>query len=327
MSGALMPPAGVCRQRGVALITVLLVVALATVAAVHMTTRDQLDQRRTGNRLALQQAHELALGGERWAVAVLADDLRDGDEPRTDSRDQDWARVLPPLPVEGGQVAGRIEDMQGRFNVNTLVSGETVDAVALERFERLLQALELEPRLAQAVVDWLDADRETTFPAGAEDDYYAALPAPHLAANRPVAVASELRMVRGLDAAAWRRLAPHVTALPAVDTAINVNTATPVVLQAVVPGLAGDAAAGLHEAMAEEPFLEVDDFLADPRIRASAGNAGDDQLRSTGLAVQSRFFRTRVDVELADITYTLYSWLQRDDNGASRVLRRARSAN
>ena len=315
------------RQRGVALITVLLVVALATVAAVHMTTRDQLDQRRTGNRLALQQAHELALGGERWAVAVLAEDLREGDDPLIDSRDQDWARVLPPIPVEGGQVAGRMDDLQGRFNINTLVRGETINAVALERFERLLQVLELDPQIGQAVVDWLDTDSDTTFPAGAEDDYYAALDTPHLAANRPLAVASELRMVRGFDDGAWRRLAPHVTALPAFDTAININTATPAVLQAVVPGLDAAAATGLHEALAEEPFLAVEDIANHPLIQASAVADGDDEFRIEGLAVRSRFFRTRVDVQLADVTYTLYSWLERDDNGASRVLRRTRSAN
>lgn len=314
-------------QGGVALITVLLVVALATVAAVHMTTRDQLDQRRTGNRLALQQAHELALGGERWAVAVLAEDLREGDEPLTDNRDQDWARVLPPMPVEGGQVAGRISDMQGRFNINTLVRGETINAVALERFERLLRVLELDPQLARAVVDWLDTDGDATVPAGAEDDHYAALETPHLAANRPAVVASELRMVRGFDDGVWTRLAPHVTALPAFATAINVNTATPAVLQAVVPGLAAEAAVDLHETLAEEPFTTVEDFINDPRVQAGTVADGDEALRSDGLAVRSRFFRTRVDVELADVTYTLYSWLQRDDNGASRVLRRTRSAN
>lgn len=315
------------RQQGVALITVMLIVALATVAAVHMTTRDQLDQRRTGNRLALVQAHELALGGERWAAAVLARDLREGDQPQIDSRDQDWARVLPPMPVEGGRVAGRIDDMQGRFNINSLVVGDTVNAVALERFERLLATLGLDPRIAQAAIDWLDANSDTTYPAGAEDDYYAARREPHRTANRPIAVASELRLARGFDTDVWTRLAPHVTALPRADTAINVNTATPQVLQAVVPGLDARAAELLHETAAETPFRYVDDFTAHPLVDGAAPAGGDAQLRSAQLAVRSRFFRTRVDVEIGSVTYTLYSWLERADNGASRVLRRTRTEN
>jgi len=196
-------------ERGVALITVLLVVALASVAAVDMTTSNQLDQRRTGNRLALGAAHQYALGGEQWSVAILARAVRDEDGPRVDSRDEDWARELPPIPIDGGQVAGQLTDLQGRFNLNTLVAGETVDARSLERFQRLLEILELEPQLAQAVTDWIDTNTDTTYPGGAEDDYYATLDVPHLAANRPFTVASELRLVRGIDAGAWRRLGPR----------------------------------------------------------------------------------------------------------------------
>jgi len=310
------------RQRGVALITVMLVVALATIAAVHMTTQNQLDQRRTGNRLALAQAHELALGGESWARAVLARDLREGEEPRIDSRDQAWAQILPPIPVEGGQVAGRIEDMQGRFNLNALVTGDRVNAIALERFERLLLALELEPEISQAVIDWLDENRETTFPGGAEDDYYVTREDPYLTANRPLAVESEMRLVRGFEDGVWRQLRPHVTALPQAGTAINVNTATPAVLQAIVPGLDRAGAESLHEAAEEIPFVDVQEFLDHPLVEA----AGGEEVRADQLAVGSRFFRTRVDVELGPVIYTLYSWLERNDNGASRVLRRTRTA-
>ena len=326
--GGAVRSAGPPAQRGVALITVLLVVALATVAAVQMTTSDQLDQSRTGNRLALVQAHQLALGGEDWAVAVLARDLRDDeDDSRRDSRDQAWAQVLPPMPVEGGQVAGRIRDEQGRLNVNALVDGGSVNPVALERFQRLLMALEIEPRVARAVVDWLGGGGDATHAAGADDAYYQAREQPHLAALRPVATTSELRLVRGIDAAVWRRLHPFITALPSAGTPINVNTAPPPVLQAIVPGLDRTTAEGLYEAAAEEPFDTVEAFLEHPLVAGApeADEAGE--LRSGQLAVRSGMFRVRVDVQLGPIEYTLYSWLQRNDNGASRVIRRTRTAN
>ena len=320
------------RQRGVALITVLLVVALATTAAASMTGRHQLDLRRTGNRIALAQAHEIALGGEAWARGILARDRRGEDgEPDTgdarrpdrdlvvDGLDEVWAGNLPPIPIEGGQVTGAITDLQGRFNVNNLVDGGAVDAVALARFERLLEVLGIDPGVAQAVIDWIDPDGEVSYPGGAEDDYYVTLDSPYRAANRPFASASELRTVRGIEAAAWRRLAPHVAALPR-PTAINVNTASAAVLRAVVPGLEDGAGTALAELAAEEPFTSVQAFRRHRLVPPV--DEGDANLR---LGVGSSHFRVRVDVRIGDIEYTLYSWLARNDNGASRVLRRVRT--
>lgn len=315
-------------QRGAALITALLVLALTVVVATEMTARQHFDVRRTGNILALEQAHQIALGGESWAAAVLARDRRNEPQPgqeagnidtaSVDSLDEDWAQVLPALPVEGGQIAGRIIDLQGRFNVNNLMDADTVDAVALARFERLLEGLEIDPGLAQAVIDWLDEDAETTFPDGAEDDFYAGQDPPYLSPNRPAAVISELRAMRGMEPAIWQRLAPHIAALPA-PTAINVNTATAPVLQAIVPGLDAGAAEQLVARAKEEPFASVAEFLEQDVV-------ADSDTESTRLAVQSDHFRVQSAVALGPLTYTLYSWLQRNDNGASRVLRRARVA-
>lgn len=320
------------RQRGVALITVLLVVALATIAATDMTRQGQLDRRRTGNRLALEQAHQVALGGERWAMAILGRDRRGrGDDWKEkyieeqqgrnvdiDARDERWARELPPIPIEGGRVGGRITDAQGRFNVNSLLDGRgRIDAVALARFERLLAAVGIAPDAAQAVVDWLDDNAETTYPRGAEDDYYAGLERPYRAANAPLATASELRLVRGIGADAWAALAPHVTALPG-RTAINVNTASTAVLRAVVPGLDAAGAETLVEELGDEPVEDVASFVEHPLVRGA-------RVETEGLDVGSRHFRVRIDVEMGPIVYTLYSWLRRDENGRSVVLRRSRT--
>ena len=338
-------------ERGVALITVLFVVALATAAAASMTGDHQFDIRRTGNRIALTQAHQIALGGESWAMGILARDRRgegqttsggsDPDRnPDIDSLDEVWAQDLPPLPIEGGQVTGRIIDAQSRFNINSLMVGDRVDATAIARFERLLQILGLEREIAQAVIDWLDANSETTYPGGAEDDFYAALQDPYQAANQPAATASEMRLIRGIDAAAWRQLAPHVTALPEA-TDINVNTATPTVLRMIVPGLGEGEAEQLAELVAEEPFDSVDAFRRHPLVRRAIQRGGGDGTETgneTGagdapggvggaLAIGTSYFRVRVDVQIGAIEYRLYSWLARDDNGASRVFRRARTPN
>lgn len=332
------------RQRGVALITVLLIVALAATAAASMTGRHQFDVRRTSNRLALAQAHQVALGGEAWARGLLARDRRGeargaeqdqqagetsaGGQEAGDSRnrpvevdglDENWAQDLPPIPIEGGQVTGNIVDLQGRFNINNLVDGGTVDAVAVARFERLLAQFEIEAEVVQAVVDWLDTNREPGFPGGAEDNYYLTRDQPYLTANRLSVTASELRLVRGIDAEAWRRLAPHVVALP-TTTGINVNTASPEVLRTVLPDIDEAAAEQLAETAAEQPFLSISSFRGHSLVPRGSSEAGNERL-----VVASRYFRVRTDVLLGPIEYTLYSWLARNDNGASRVLRRGRT--
>lgn len=345
MSRWLTPPGGPvpAGERGVALITVLLVVALATAAAASMTGDHQFDIRRTGNRIALTQAHQIALGGESWAMGILARDRRgetgttegggDSDRnPEIDALDEIWAQDLPPIPIEGGQVTGRIVDVQGRFNINNLITGDRVDAAALARFEQLLEVVSLNREIAQAVVDWLDPNSETTYPGGAEDDFYSGLKDPYRAANQPAASASELRLVRGIDATAWNRLAPHVTALPEA-TAINVNTATSRVMQAVVPGLGEGEAEQLLELAAAQPFESVDAFRRHPLVRQAIRQAGgpetgdDNQARGVGgpFAVATSYFRVQVDVQIGGIDYRLYSWFARKDNGASSVFRRSRT--
>ncbi|MEX0607063.1 MAG: type II secretion system minor pseudopilin GspK, partial [Halofilum sp. (in: g-proteobacteria)] len=307
---------GAQRQQGVALITVLLVIALATVAAVQMTRDGVYDRRRSGNLLALEQAHQVALGGERWAVAMLADQAeRERDRQGADDAGRgleekriEWPQAMPPIPIEGGQVGGEIADAQARFNLNSLVGPGGVDALAVSRFQRLLSALGLERTIAMATVDWIDRDSQVTHPGGGEANFYLSLAEPYRIANRPMATASELRRVRGVDAATWRALAPHVTALPRA-TPVNVNTAGPQVIRALVPTADTDAA----ETLAETSFDELGDFLRHPLVE----NGG---VSVSGLAVRSEYYRSRVDVEFGPMSYTLYSWLQQENDGRLRVL-------
>ncbi len=144
------------RQTGVALITVLLVVFLATIAATALSSVQQLTLRRSTLHLHLHQARLYTLGAEQWAMSILQRDRRDND---TDHLGEDWASLPPALPVEGGSISGHLEDLQGRFHLNNLINSEgELDPVWLGHLERLLEHLELESGLAQAIVDWIDAD-------------------------------------------------------------------------------------------------------------------------------------------------------------------------
>ena len=87
----------IIRQRGVAIITALLIVAIATTVSISISTRLQLDVRRTGNVVAGDQAYLYTLAAESWSQRILKQDRKDSE---IDHLGEDWAIELPPLPVE-----------------------------------------------------------------------------------------------------------------------------------------------------------------------------------------------------------------------------------
>lgn len=314
------PPAP-ARTRGVALVTVLLVVALATIAAVAMAARQQLDIRRTGNILDGDQAYLYALGAENWAVGVLDQDRRDNQVDRLGDA---WATVLPAIPIEGGEITGAIEDLQGRFNLNTLIDQTgRANPVALAMFQRLLLMVDLEPKLALAVVDWLDADIDPQPLDGAEDDAYMRATPPYRTGNGRMSSPAELRLVQGFTAEGYTRLAPLITALPSA-TQINVNTASTPVLMALGQNISASDAEAVIATRGQEGFKAPAEFTAHPAL---AGGAIDQQTIGQFIGIQSQYFLLRVQVHVGQGRAQLSSLLERAPNGKIRVIMRSREIN
>jgi general secretion pathway protein K len=244
-------------QRGVAIVLAMGVVALAAMAATAIMTTQSTWSRQGELTAAHVQAQTLIQAGVDWARAVLSDDRRLSN---VDHPGEPWALRLPPMPVEGGELAGFIEDQQGLFNLNNLVKGGKADLTQLAHFQRLLSVLGLPAELAGALVDWIDADSEPQPQGGAEDETYLALQPPYLTANRPLTDVAELALVRGFDDGVRARLRPFVAALPR-HTALNANTASPEVLAAVIEGLGLDAARDLVASRGHAYFSDQNDFV------------------------------------------------------------------
>lgn len=259
-------------QAGVALITAILVTALASVMAVAMVTHQQLDIRRTGNIIDSERAYVFALGIEAWASQwMLSRDPRDKD-----SLDEGWAIGVPAMTVEDAKVAGHLEDLQGRFNINNLVKPDSgkQNTPEVERFKRLLEAFEINTNVANAVIDWIDSDQDTTFPDGAEDSEYMAQPTPYRAANMLMVSPSELLLVKGITPEIYAKLAPHVSALP-VTTHINVNTATVPVIMALADGITAADAQMIIDTRGQKGFKSIAEFTQLPMLKNRPGlNAG-----------------------------------------------------
>lgn len=344
-------------QKGVAIITALLVVALGTITVVAITKRQQLDLHREQNEAIIQNARSFANSGERFASALLFMDHEAGLRENTDSLDDDWAQTIPPIAIDNMLLQGCIVDMQGRFNLNNIVNVEgVVVAEQAETLKRLLTELNIDVIKADAIIDWIDADFNATIPEGAEDDYYTGLTPAYRTTNGPMSAVSELQLVKGFSPSVeeekedYELLLPHIAALPIAGgpTQVNINTATPEVISALsdflkplgadlsrwetgayedYPGCedifdleADDAPDTLAEADELTPYLFVQEFIDE-----AAPESGDAVVANeNSLTVRSRYFQIRVDVTGGSATLTQYSMLERDGEGRSKVIFRAR---
>jgi general secretion pathway protein K len=293
----------------------MLITAVAAVAAAAMASRQNLDIRRTANLLAADQSYMFALGVEDWAVQILARDAASG---QVDHLGEDWAVVLPPITVEGAVLGGHMEDMQGRYNLNNLVNNGTVSVEDLQRFQRLLQALDISDSLAQAVVDWIDEDEQAGFPDGAEDDVYLGLEVPYRTANSPMVSPSELLLVAGFTREVYDRLAPYVAALPE-RTPINVNTAAAPVLMSLVAGLTESEAEQLIEDRGEQGYQDVNAFASHQLLSGK-------NLNNSAISVASNYFMVSSLTQYGHSRMALNSLLRRAAGSKVGVVARAQGS-
>lgn len=299
MSPARRFPSPPAKQRGVALLMAILVVALATVLAVSLQRDMSLDFRRVTTMTDIDAAFQYALGAEGWASEILKNDGEDSD---TDHLNEDWAFDLPPLPIDDrGVLDGRIEDMQARYNINNLLDQENrSDERGLEQFKRLLEALEIDPRWAGQIADWLDEDVEPNFPDGAEDSMYTMQDPPYQSANMRITSTSELMLMPEMDRDTWEQLSPYIAALPS-GTPININTATVPVIMSLSADMSRSDAESIVNDRPEDGYADVSEIGASVESDALAE-----------LSVSSSFFRATADIQVGSIQVTMYSLLERD---------------
>ena len=297
------------RQRGVALLTALLIVALATIIATSAMWDFNLDQRRTATMLYYDQASMYALGAEAWAGRIL---IEDAEDSQNDHPGEAWATNLPALPIEGGSVDGAIIDLQGRFNINNLVgdAGQTDEAM-VQQLETILEILDLDKNWAGLAADWIDSDIEPNFPSGAEDSVYMGVTPPRRTPNTSVTSITELMALPDMNNETFEILRPHITALPR-GTPINVNTATTVILQSLLEDRSESGANNIIADRPEDGYESVSE-LSDSLSSELA----------TNLSVSSNFFRTVVRVNVGTVDLTLYSLLERENTGSVRTLLRS----
>ncbi|MGC8507086.1 MAG: type II secretion system minor pseudopilin GspK [Thiomonas sp.] len=284
MSGTTSP------QRGAALITAMLIAALAAVMVSGMFWSQWSAIAREQTAREQTQARWILRGAIDWARLILREDARNST---ADYLGEPWsvplaeARLSTFLAARGQDSAslpdawleGRIVDAQSRFNLRDLAPAGTVDPQALLAFQRLCAALQLPPGVAADIANGMAAS--SPFRASTQSNV----------ANSPLPLQQLQDLVRlgpGV-AQALPKLAPEVTLLPQA-TPVNANTASPLVLAAVL-GVDADTAQSLVEARKRAYFRN----LGDISTLLPQGATVNPQLVSVATGYFDAIARVRID--------------------------------
>ena len=298
-------------QRGIALLTILVMVALATILAATIAKRQTNTSENTGYLMRQDQSLLYAKSAEAFFSELLIQDSDNGSS--IDHLQENWAKPMPAFPVEDGFVSGRLLDESGKFNLNNLLKADgSVDDSARRWFEKLLQRVGLPAELSQAVIDWQDADDETTGAMGAESNYYQGLDPSYLASNTRFHQVEELKLVRGFEGKNYDLIAPYVTALPEA-TKINMNTAAPLLLASIDTKI--DVKTVEQELKAKQAELTYFNSVEDLwKLNAFSGIEPQNKTDAAAwLDSKSNYFTAQIEVVLSERKRQFSSAMMRKD--------------
>src|ERR1700676_2248419 len=301
-------------QHGIALITAMVLVAIAAVLATAIGFSSAMAARRATTVFGADQSLLAGEGGEAMAAYVLKQSTSGSSSL---SLDQPWAQPYGPFELGEGVTLefAQIEDQQGKFNINNLASNGATDPTSIQQFQALLTLLGLETKWAGILADWIDADTPRSSPDGAEDSVYLTQPPPYRAANIPVTSISELLAMPGFGRDRYNKLAPYITALPP-GTPINICTASGVLLDALSgkTEYSTDVSVLASGRKHNGCFPTVAVFTAGATTQAQAQFAGR-------IGTISSYFRLRSIITIGTARFTLYSLLY-DRQGQIRPILR-----
>lgn len=272
-------------QRGVALLTILLLVVSITIVAGSMLASQKIVIRQSGLLFNQDQLLQDINAGQQLAITLIR---ADDNLNKTDSAQDIWAQPLPPYTLGSHSITTELRDEASRFNINNLYYNGQVDSDALAVFQRLLSQLNLDPEIAIAVLDWQDTDSEVYQDGGDESAVYTrAEGGSKTLLNQSLVSIDQLQEVRGINAEVLATLRPYITAVP-YFLPININTASPVLLAALMEDASSDQIQALIDLRAQNALKSVDEI---GQLPALGGSDTEQSPASTSLlAVDSQAF-------------------------------------
>jgi general secretion pathway protein K len=310
------------RQRGVALLVAIVIFAFATMVAAAVTYSKAMTARRAAATFTLEQALQAGMAAEALASIALE---KDGGATRTETT-QDWAQTQQPVELEetGVWIAAQLEDMSGRFNLNSVVQWDKATKVFVEDphqvavFRTILADLDIDQRYAELLVDWIDTDI-APLSAGGEDTLYLAQVPPYRPPNTFIWHPSELLALPGFGRENYQKIAPYVTALP-YDVPLNACTAIGLVLDATL----NDPNNQVQYRNEDLPTLRekgcypvknvYTGVIANPQLKGEVDGHVDEK---------SSWFRLRTNIRIGTAEFVLYSLLFVEGTNKVRTVQRS----
>lgn len=311
------------KQRGMAMLMALVMVAIASTLAAYIWYESQLTLARIQNVKQSYQAKHYSQGLLLWASDILREDYEQ-DEYQSDNNTDPWLQGIQGMPVEDAILSGGLEPLDNRFNVNNLVINGAVSAPHAAYFRRLLNSLEMDLGIADKIIDWIDAD-QMPMPNGAEDFVYLAKSPGYKTGSKHFQHVRELALLDGMTAADYQKLLPYVAVLPLTGqtaTKMNVNTMSPPLLKALHLSISNEIALQLNQNNAAS-FPRMDDFfqhssvqytLHDPATRRDIQELAD---------VKSIWIQAASTIQMEGQVFQMYALLRRNISGDARVVNRA----
>jgi len=228
----------ILNRRGVAIISVMIVIALISASVSLMLQRFGKDLQQT--KYTLNQTHALnhLYSIEAWAKIILAN-----DESGFDNLNEDWATAITPIKIEGGSLYGKLTDLQSRLNLNNLIDLKTDSYLPQYRSFFYDCINRLNTQLNQQAM----ADTIFSFAVNRS-------PKPKLFEQL-----AELKTIKTITEKDYLKIRPYLSALPTLSP-INVNTASKEVLSCLHPQLSSNLAQKLIRYRKSQPFESIDQF-------------------------------------------------------------------
>jgi general secretion pathway protein K len=308
------------REKGMALLLVLVVIALLTTLLTELAFTTLVDLRLTETFRDSTRAYYLARGGVSAGRMLLQEDRN-----KHDSRDETWSQGIVNYPVGEGTVSIDIQDLDGKLAINELVKGNNPQTLVIDRFYRFFQALGIEhladpAELTAALIDWLDQDDDpyqvlrsgdVDIPvAGAEELYYQGRQKPYPCKNGPLETLEELQLVRGFSPELLEIAAPHLTVNGNVQ--ININTASDKVLMSLdllIDEQIAEILIAYRQATPIETISELEDILPAEIYSILKSLANQKTLGTT-----SSFYRITSHARINDGNRKLVAEVDKQDN-------------
>jgi general secretion pathway protein K len=311
------------------LLVAILLVALGTIIAVAVAYDNAMTARRGAATLSFDEAILIGQGAE--ALAAYGIQASWQQDKNNVFASQPWAMPVGPLEiVPGVMLDASIEDLSGRFNLNSLLKEDTtgtlvVDPVAQAALVNLLEKAGIESKWAGYIIDWIDPDIAPQTPDGAEDTVYMGQTPPYLTANQYITSTTELLALPGFGRDRYNKIAPYITALPP-DAKVNVCTAPGEVLDMfLAPGRQDWGGQNADQLLknrqgASGCFPQITKDYQPTFDGANFAKASQE------FAQTSKYFRLTSHITIGTTEFNLYSLLYREDsNGTVRAIQRSYS--